>query len=419
MQYIISGSKKLKGEIKLAGNKNSLHLCMAGALLTKEEVILENLPDIRDGDVLKQILEELGAKVKKDGNSITIKAEKIKSNLPQDLMIRLRGAIVFVGVLLARFGEVHFYFPGGDTIGKRSIDDHIDGLTSLGASFWRKDLEFRAKYKSSDLNDTVNIFMLLSSVTGTANIILASVLGNRKVVLKNCAQEPQIIDLCKMLVSMGAKINGIGTDTLIISGVDRLHGTRFRLGVDHIEMGTYAVAAAITNGEVTINGIDKNSDLDPVLVPLSRFGIIYKRVGSKITFRAKSLTAIEVLKTNIRPGFPTDLMSAAIVLSTQAQGVTLCHDWMYESRMFFVDKLISMGAKIIIADPHRVLVYGPTQLRAREVETPDIRAGMALVLAALISKGVSIINKAELIERGYEDVVGKLSKLGAGIKKIE
>lgn len=393
---------------------------MAAAILTDEEVILENLPKIRDAEVLEQILTNMGVRVINDGSTIRIRAEKINSDLSKDLMIRLRGAIVFVGSLLSRVGEVEFHFPGGDTIGRRSISDHIEGLRALGVKFWQKDLKFKAEYKQARYSeDDVSVFMTLSSMTGTANLILASVLGKRKVTIRNCAEEPQIVDLCRMLNGMGGDIDGVGTDTLTIQGVEKLHGTKFNIGIDHIEVGTYAVAAVITGGEITVEGINNESDLDPVLLPLSKFGLGYKRVGSKITFNCNRLVAVDVLKTNIWPGFPTDLMSVAIILATQAEGETLCHDWMYESRMFFTDKLTAMGAKITIADPHRVLVYGPTKLKGRELETPDIRAGMALVLAALIAEGKSIINRAELIERGYEDVVEKLSKLGADIKRID
>lgn len=416
MQYIIQGGKKLKGEIKIAGNKNSTFPCFAAALLTQEEVILENIPAIKDVEILESLLKNLGVNIAQNGSTAVIKADKLKSSLPQDLMIKLRGSIVLVGAILARNGEVKFYFPGGDIIGRRSIDVHLECLKGLGMSLKNDDPKFSIR-DSGGHDKIYNIFFPITSVTGTENLILASVLKNGTVILRNCAKEPHIVDLCRMLVSMGARIEGIGTEKLTINGVNKLHGTKFKLSPDHTEVGTYAVAAAITGGEIVITGIE-DCDLDPILVPLSKFGLQISRENSYIKFSSDSLNALPQLVTNIWPGFPTDLMSVAIVLATQSKGVTLCHDWIFESRMFFVDKLISMGAKIIIADPHRVLVYGPTQLRARELETPDIRAGMALVLASLIAKGGSIINKADLIERGYEDVVGKLSKLGAEIKKV-
>jgi UDP-N-acetylglucosamine 1-carboxyvinyltransferase len=246
---------------------------------------------------------------------------------------------------------------------------------------------------------------------------MASSLGEGFVTIRNCPSEPQITDLCNMLNSMGAKIEGVGTDTLRIEGVSHLTGTTFRVVDDYLEIGTYAIAAAITGGNLKIN-CDPNIDLEPIMVVLRKFGLDLEMQKDGFKLKYGEIKSVEKVVTNIWPGFPTDLMSAVIVLATKAKGVTLCHDWMYESRMFFVDKLISMGAHITIADPHRVVIYGPTQLHSRDLDTPDIRAGMALLLAALISEGESTINKANLIERGYEDPVGKLKSLGAQIERI-
>ena len=269
---------------------------------------------------------------------------------------------------------------------------------------------------SEDKKEDCTIFLHESSVTACENLILASVIGERKVTLKNCPLEPHILDLCQLLIQMGAQISGVGTHALEITGVEQLFGTRFKIGIDFIEVGTYAIASAITGGKVTIKDLD-STDLDPVFEPLLRFGMRIEKKKTAMTIFADKLKAVSKITTNIWPGFPTDLMSAVIVLASQSKGATLCHDWMYESRMFFIDKLISMGAKIHLADPHRCLVYGPAKLHARSLETPDIRAGMALVLASLVARGKSIINQAELIERGYEDVVGKLKNLGANIEK--
>jgi len=285
----------------------------------------------------------------------------------------------------------------------------------LGALVANNDLSYKVEMKK--VSSMVKIFLEEKSVTGTENMILVSSLSSRPITLKNCAQEPHVVDLCRMLVAMGVSIEGIGTDTLIITGKEFLNGTEFRIGVDHIEVGTYAIAVMITGGKLEIEGVS-NADLDAIVTPLSKFGLIFEQNGDKLNVFSDGLKSVEKIFTNTWPGFPTDLMSAVIVLATQSNGVTLCHDWMFESRMFFVDKLISMGANIIIADPHRVFVSGPTHLRGRELESPDIRAGMALVLAALVADGKSVINKAELIERGYEDAVGKLQSLGADIKKV-
>lgn len=426
MKYIINGGKKLQGTVQISGNKNAIFPCIAAALLTQEEVILENVPELKDTEILIQILKKLGVSIQKDKNTLIIKAKNIKQfSLPKDLMAKLRGSIVLVGAMLARKNKVIFYHPGGDIIGQRSIETHLEGFKKLGAIFKRNNFKLTLQFADDTVHpskggkeESVYVFLQEASVTAGENLILASVLGKKNVLLKNCPIEPHIIDLCTLLTQMGAKISGIGTNTLAITGVGGLHGTKFKIGIDYIEVGTYAIAAAITGGRVKIEGVS-SPDLDPVLVPIQNFGVLVEQDGDSIVVSATKLRSHPKLMTNIWPGFPTDLMSCAIVLATQAKGMSLCHDWMYESRMFFVDKLISMGARIILADPHRVLVYGPNKLRCRTMETPDIRAGMALILAALVGKGKSIINQAELIERGYEDVVGKLKKLGAEIEKVD
>lgn len=421
MKYVIDGGKKLNGKITISGNKNSIFPCVAASLLTSEEVTLENISSLRDTEVLVQILKKLGVNINFDKNTnvLKIKASDIKQfSLPKDLMTKLRGSIVLVSAMLARKGKVNFYHPGGDIIGQRSIDTHIEGFKSLGATFKRDGDKLTLTQSETKISNENTIFLQEASVTACENLIICSALGSKTITLKNCPSEPHILDLCNLLNQMGANIQGIGSDCIKITGVERLRGTKFRVGIDFIEVGTYAIAAAITGGKIKIEGID-NTDLDPVLKPLERFGIQIYKEKDTLSISCTTLKSPQRLVTNIWPGIPTDLMSAIIVLATQSKGMTICHDWMYESRMFFVDKLISMGAHIIIADPHRVLIYGPKKLKGRVLATPDIRAGMALVLASLVSKGKSMINQAELIERGYEDVVGKLRNLGAEITKVE
>lgn len=418
MKYIIEGGHRLEGKIRISGNKNSVFPCMAAALLTDEEVVLENISDLKDTQVLIQILKRLGVEAKQSDSQIVIRALNIKRfSLPEDLMLKLRGSIVLAGALLGRLNKVNFYHPGGDIIGRRSIETHIEGFKALGAVVKRNDLKYTLTFTQRKQEST-DIFLSEASVTATENLVLAAVLGRHIITLRNCAKEPHILDLCQMLVAMGAKIEGLGTDTLKITGVDKLRGTKFSIGADYIEAGTYIVAAAITGGEVKLEGLGE-AFLEPAFAPLREFGVTLQNINGDIIVQHSKLKSIPKLVTNIWPGFPTDLMSVAIVLATQSKGVTLCHDWMYEGRMFFIDKLINMGAKITLADPHRVLVYGPSRLRGRDLESPDIRAGMALVVAALVAKGQSTICQAELIERGYEDVVGKLKSLGADIKKVE
>lgn len=419
-KYIIDGGVRLNGTVKVSGNKNSVLPCLAACLLTEEEVTLTNCPQISDVKIFLEILRGLGVEVSENLNGeIKVRAKNVTADsLPRDLTARLRASVLLAGPLLSRAGKIEFYHPGGDIIGRRSIDTHIKGLRSLGYEFEREDKKYLGKRTKIEDFDVI-IFLEEPSVTATENLILASVLGNGTKTLKNCAMEPHVLDLCNLLNAMGAKITGMGSTTLVIEGRERLKGGRFRIGQDFVEIGTYAVAAAITAGKITLTNTTME-DLEPVLLPLGEFGVtVQKYKDDEIKVWADGLKAVERVHVRPWPGFPTDLMSAFIVLATQAQGVTLLHDWMYESRMFFVDKLINMGAKIIIADPHRVLVEGPSRLIGRELETPDIRAGMALVLASLCARGESSINKAELIERGYEDVVGNLIRLGVNIQRID
>jgi UDP-N-acetylglucosamine 1-carboxyvinyltransferase len=416
MKYVINGGHELSGKVRISGNKNSVFPCFAAALLTSNEVTLENISNLKDTQVLIQIMQSLGVDVKKDGSTVIIKADKLnKYVLPEDLMMKLRGSIVLAGAVLGRLGRVTFCHPGGDVIGRRSIDVHISGFKALGCKV-KTDSLYYLQFDREKRD--VEVFLQEASVTATENLILSSVLGKRITILKNCAKEPHVVDLCRMLTLMGAKISGIGRDIITISGVNTLSGCRFRIGADYVEIGTYMVAAAITGGRVEITGLDQ-TDIEPVLGPLASFGIKIERKRDKLIVWSSKLHSPQRLSTNIWPGFPTDLMSVAIVLSTQSKGVILCHDWMYDGRMFFTDKLLTMGAKITLADPHRVLVEGPTKLQGRKLASPDIRAGMALVMAALVAKGKSIVNQAELIERGYEDVVGKLRSLGADIERVE
>jgi len=417
-KYIIEGGNKLKGKVKIYGNKNSILPCLAACLLTEEEVILKNVPQIADVEVMIQILQTLGAEVQTADHKVTIRVEKIKTTiLPHELVSKLRASLLLVGPLLARMGKVEFSHPGGDIIGRRGFEVHLNGFQDLGYKVGINDREYKIT-KSKNVPFEARIFLEVASVTGTENLILVSVTKKGTTIIRNAAQEPHVVDLCNMLNSMGARIEGIGSQTLKIDGVNQLTGTDFTIGSDNIEFGTYAAIAAITGGEIEIENCEC-MDIEPILWPLKKMGLMFDNTGGSIKVSAGKLMAIPRLVTNQWPGFPTDLLSIIIVLSTQAKGVSLLHDWIYESRMFFVDKLISMGANITIADPHRVLVYGPSKLNGRNLETPDIRAGMALVLAALAARGRSIINRAELIERGYEGVVLKLGELGASIERLD
>ncbi len=417
-QYVITGGNKLSGTVRISGNKNSILPCIAATLLTDEPVTLLNVPNITDVEVIKEIIKSIGALIEEGDHSLTITTPKITDyKLDDQLTNRLRGSMLLAGALLSRVNRVELSHPGGDLIGRRSVQTHLDGFESLGYKVEVDEIKYLI-HQTQKVNEDVSYFLDEASLTATENLLLASVLRGGVATLKHCAIEPSVVDLCNLLVLMGARIEGIGTTTLKIDGVKQLHGATMTIASDFVEMGTYAVAAAITKGNLTIENCI-GFDLEPIMFRLSSMGLNFDVKEDKVRVSCKELRAIPKIETNIWPGFPSDFMSPAIVLATQSRGVTLLHDWMYDGRFFFVDKLISMGAHITIADPHRVLVYGPTQLRARNLETPDIRAGMALVLAALVAKGTSTINGAELIERGYEDVVGTLSKLGADIQRID
>lgn len=416
-KYLIEGGRKLSGSVDISGNKNSILPCMAACLLTEEEVVLKNVPQIADVSVMIEVLVSLGVSVEALGKTLKIKAKNLNTHiLPKQLTGKLRASVLLAGPLLGRLGKVSFSHPGGDIIGKRSITSHLLGFKALGYESKMRDRDYRIFKKNGE--GAGEFFLDEPSVTATENLIMACALSENEVKLKNCAQEPHIVDLCNLLRKMGVWIEGVGTTTLLIKGSHVLNGTQFSISQDFVELGTYAVAAALTYGSITLINCSL-ADMEPVIRPLQKMGLKFEEKESSVTVSTKVIKAIDRLTVAIWPGFPTDLMSVMIVLATQAKGVSLLHDWMYESRMFFVDKLISMGANITVADPHRVLVWGPSKLWGRSLETPDIRAGMALVLAALVGRGKSTINRAELIERGYEDVVGNLKRLGAVISRVD
>lgn len=412
----ITGAKKLYGQIKIAGNKNSVLPIMAACLLTDETCTIDNVPEISDVAVMTQLLAHCGAKVQKTGKKLKISAKKFKNRtLPKELTEKLRASILLLGPLLTKGIEIRMGYPGGDIIGRRPLDVHLQVVRALGAKI-TKDEDFltvlASKLKGAD------IFLEEASVTATENAVMAATLAEGETIIRRAASEPHVVDLCNFLSKMGAKITGIGTNRLEITGVDKLYGATHSVRPDHIEVGTFAILAALTASKLEIAPV-VGEDLDMILSVLSRFGINFKLEENSLSVTGAKLRAVEKVVVDVWPGFPTDLMAPMIVLATQAEGVTILHDWMYESRMFFVDKILSMGAKVEIADPHRVFVSGPTKLRGQRLDTPDIRAGMALVLAACAARGKSIIGNAELIERGYENIVERLSALGAAVKRIE
>ncbi len=417
-KFIIKGGKKLKGTVKISGNKNAVLPLMAATLLTNEECVLENVPKIGDVLVLGEIIKELGAKIEGLGtNRLIINTRGVnKYHLNPNLVQKLRASILLLGPLLVRFGKARLKHPGGCMVGRRAVGTHFDALAALGAKTITSEEDYESEVKNPH---PANIFLDEVSVTATENAMMMASLIPGTTVIDDAACEPHVEDLANFLNLMGAKIRGAGTNRIVIEGARKLRGANFKIGPDYIDAGTFAIVGAVTKSKISILGV-KEKDLPMIILYLKRMGVRCEVKGNVLTVFPSVLTAPKgKIQTRPWPGFPTDLMSPFIVLATQAKGTTLCHDWMYESRMFFVDKLITMGANITLCDPHRVLVSGPTKLRGKILESPDIRAGMALVVAALCAEGESVISNVEIIQRGYEEVEARLKLLGADIRKVE
>lgn len=423
-EYVIEGGYPIQGTVTASGNKNAALPCLTATLLTEEPVILHNIPEIQDTNVMIEILKALGASVEKlSKNNWKIECKNIKtSELPREMTKKVRGSIVFAGPLLARTGKCEMMPPGGDVIGRRRVDTHFLALEQLGANISvNGHFDFTAnKLVGAD------IFLDEASVTATENTVMAASLAEGITYIKNAASEPHIQDLCNMLNSMGAKISGVGSNILKIEGVKKLHGTEFTIGPDYIEIGSYIGMAAATKGKIKIKGI-RPEEMRPLKYSFAKLGISWRIEGDELTVpNTQDLkvnndlgNAIPKIDDMPWPGFPADLTSIMTVVATQVEGTVLIFEKMFESRMFFVDKLISMGAKITLCDPHRAVVCGPSMLHGDHLVSPDIRAGMAMVIAAMSAHGKSRISNVYQIERGYEDLVGRLQKLGAHIEKVE
>ena len=428
--FEITGGKKLKGEITPQGAKNESLQILCASLLTPEKVTISNIPNIRDVNKLIDILKDLGVTVKKiSEDKYTFQADNINLEYLKSPEFRekgssLRGSIMILGPLLARFGKAYMPHPGGDKIGRRRLDTHFTGLQTLGAKFKS---ESKDNFYKVDASELKGAYMLLdeASVTGTANILMAATLAKGRTTIFNAACEPYILQLCKMLIKMGAKINGTGSNLLIIDGVKNLKGCSHTMMADMIEVGSFIGMAAMTQSALTI----KNVNYDALgIIPE-----IFKRLGIKIEKSGNDIFIPELKEYEVEtfmdgsimtisdapwPGFTPDLISIMLVIATQAKGSVLIHQKMFESRLFFVDKLIDMGAQIILCDPHRATVIGLNRqypLRGIEMTSPDIRAGVSLLIAALSAEGKSIIHNIEQIDRGYQNIDSRLLKLGADI----
>ncbi len=423
-KYRIEGGIPIRGTIAASGNKNAALPCIAATLLTEDEVILRNIPNIEDTNVMLLILQSLGGTVERIGlHAWKIRPKNInRSDIPAELSKKIRASILFAGPLVARTGKAVMPPPGGDVIGRRRVDTHFLALQELGA---RIEIDGTFNFVANKLAGA-DIFLDETSVTATENAVMAAVLAEGHTTITNAASEPHVQDLCEMLVSMGAKISGIGSNILQIDGVKKLHGTDFSIGPDFMEIGSYIGLAAATKGSITITGI-RPREMRPLKVAFSKLGISWVIDGDKLTVPVgQELKVNQDLGGMIPkiddapwPGFPPDLTSIMTVVATQVEGTVLIFEKMFESRMFFVDKLIGMGARITLCDPHRAVVSGPSVLHGDKLTSPDVRAGMAMVIAALAAHGESTISNVYQIERGYELLVEKLMSLGAHIERVE
>lgn len=421
-QFVIQGGKPLRGEITASGSKNAALPMVAAALLTDQEVVLENVPKILDVQCMLEILEHLGASVSVNGSQVRIRAERIQDHeIPYSLCERVRASFLFAAPLLHRTGRADLHPPGGDQIGRRRLDAHYYGLRGLGAEADPDSFEFRL----ADRFKGATLFFDEASVTATEHVLMAAVVADGETTLLNAASEPHVQDLARMLVSMGARIEGLGTNTLVIEGVESLQGTHHELVSDHIEVGSYLALAAATGGEITVHGTSRGH--------YWMINRVFERLGLKLELHSDRIclppnqvprimmdegSMTPTIDDGPWPQFPSDMMSPLLVLATQAEGSVLFFEKMFESRMYFVDPLIQMGANVIVCDPHRVLVTGRTRLRGQTVRSPDIRAGMALLIAALCAEGrPSVVQNAEILDRGYENLEQNLSGLGAEIRR--
>jgi UDP-N-acetylglucosamine 1-carboxyvinyltransferase len=424
LRFRVRGGRPLRGTVRPAGNKNAALPILAATLLAEGPVELDNVPRIRDVETMLALLADLGAGVEWTGpNAVRLDTGRAAPKaLDPQLCTRIRASILLAGPLLARFGQVMLPPPGGDVIGRRRVDTHFLALEQLGASVTVGD-RYELEAKTLQGGD---IFLDEPSVTGTENALMAAVAARGRTTLRNAASEPHVQDLARFLVALGASIEGIGTNVYVVEGGRPLRGAAYAIGPDHIEIGSFVGLAAVTNGELTIDGV-RAEDLRSTLLGFDRIGIRPRVDGTRLIVDAGQERRVRPdlgghvpkLEDGPWPAFPADLMSTTIVAATQCAGMLLVFEKMFESRLFFVDKLISMGAQIVLCDPHRAVISGPARLKGGTVESPDIRAGMAMLLAALAAEGTSTIYNVGQIERGYERIDERLRGLGAEIERLD
>jgi UDP-N-acetylglucosamine 1-carboxyvinyltransferase len=422
--FVVEGGQRLHGAVRPAGNKNAALPILAATLLADGPVTLRNVPRIRDVETMLELLGAQDVELRwEDEHTLVADARNARPGDPDPVLCgRIRASILLAGPMLARFGRVRLPPPGGDVIGRRRVDTHLLALGRLGAEITvGATFDFEAKHLTGD-----DIFLDEASVTGTENALMAAVGAKGTTVLRNAASEPHVQDLARLLIAMGAEIGGIGTNTLTIEGGRALRGAEFTIGPDHVEVGSFIGLAAVTDSELRIEGV-RAADLRSTLLGFERLGVEPHFDGEDLVVPAGQARRIRTdvgghvpkLEDAVWPGFPADLVSIALVTATQCEGMLLVHEKLFESRLFFVDKLISMGARIVLCDPHRAVVSGPSALHGGVVESPDIRAGMAILLAAMAAEGKSTIHNIGQIERGYERIHERLRGLGAHIERRE
>ena len=413
----IEGGRRLSGAVAVEGNKNSALPLIAACLLTEEECVISNVPRIRDVEVLLEIIQALGANVEGRGTStLRIKCESITSERPDPVLVgKLRGSVLLLGPLLARRGAARLAPPGGDFPARRTISTHIQALMALGAILVD---EPGHALDAPDGLTAASFYLDEASVTGTETALLAAAAARGRTEIRHAAMEPHVVELCLFLRAMGVPVEGIGTPTIRVEGTARRKGATHRLQGDYVEAGSWGVVAAITGGEITVDGA-RAEDMEVIAAPLRQMGLACQYEGERFSVSPSALTATRRITTGLWPGFPSDMVSLVTVLATQADGRTLVHDWLYELRLFALEQLSAMRADLFLCDPHRIIVSGPKKLKGRLLDARDLRSGMALIAAALAAEGESRVTPLETVERGYASLVERLRSLGAIVEREE
>jgi UDP-N-acetylglucosamine 1-carboxyvinyltransferase len=415
-ELVIHGGRCLSGTISVGGNKNAALPILAACLLTDKTCEIRNVPQIRDVAVMLALLRSLGAEIQGEGTStVRVTCRDIRSAEPdRSLVGRLRGSVLLLGALVGRMKRAALAPPGGDFPTRRSIATHLRALLAMGARL--VDTPAGHAIEAPDGLTGVSMYLLEASVTGTETALLAAAQAAGPTEIRNAACEPHVVELCQFLSAMGAGIVGIGTSTIRIEPPGPLNGATHTLGGDYIEAASWAVVAAVTRGEVEVKGVAA-VDLEPIAAVLAEMQLRFELEDGRFAIHPSDLVGIRRLTTGLWPGFPSDIVSLVTVLATQATGGTLVHDWLYELRLFALEQLSAMRADLFLCDPHRIIVTGPTKLRGRTLDSRDIRSGMAVVAAALAAEGESTVLEIETVERGYEDLVGRLTSLGADVSR--